>query len=186
MKAAGVEVPVAETFAATQTDFRQTLLKFKEARVDALLVMGYTSHYRPIFRQMMESDMTMPVLGGVATPLGTTGTELPLTFLSHVVFPGSRFYYAPEAPSVASFTAQARAAGITPNYEVAYAFDYATTLLKATDAAAAPSAAAITEAIKRVTPFEGVTGTIAFDSDRDIVVDLRPCTWTNSGIRTAD
>jgi branched-chain amino acid transport system substrate-binding protein len=182
MEKAGITVALTETFAPSQADFRQTLLKFKNAKVEALLITGYTSHYKPIFRQMIEADMNITVLGGVATPLGNMETELPISFLNRVIFPGCRLYYAPDNAVAAAFAKRAKETGITINYEVAYAFDCATTLMMAIDAAASTTPSDIAAAVLKVTPFEGVTGPIAFDADRDIIVDLKPCTWTDKGI----
>lgn len=186
MQKADIEVVLTETFAPTQADFRQTLLKFKAANVQAILITGYTSHYKPIFRQIIEAGMGVTVLGGVATPLGDMEKDLPLSFLSKVVFPGCRFYFAPTDSVVADFKRRVEQAGMVPNYEMAYAFDYATTLMKAMDAAASETPRAIADAIAEVTPFDGVTGTITFDNDRDIIADLRPCTWGELGIRLAE
>jgi len=185
MEAAGIQVPVAETFAYSQADYRQTLEKFKHGNVDAMLIMGYTSHYKPIFRQMLEIGLDVPVLGGVATPLGGIEDDIPLDFLKRVTFPGCRVYYAPDSPVVASFRHAAQEAGVAPNYEVAYAYDLATTIQKAVDAAETGTAGAIAAAVSSITPFEGITGRVAFDQDRDIVLDLRPCTWPSAGISLA-
>lgn len=185
MTKAGVEVVMSDTFTPSQTDFRQTLMKFKDAKLDALLVTGYTSHYKPIFRQMIEADMNMVVLGGVATPLGNMEADLPISFLRHVVFPGCRFYYAADNPAAVSFARLAKEASVSVNYEVAYAYDCATTLMRAADAAKTSTPSDIAQAVSKITPFDGATGRIAFDQDRDILVDLKACCWTEKGIGEA-
>lgn len=170
----------SDTFPITEKDFRPLLLKIKERSPDALFVTGFSNNYADIFRQMLEMQFSIPVMAGVGMPLGEFEKSLPETFLSNVVFPASRFSFDYDSEDVASFRKAVVEAGRVPNYEIAYAFENAMLLIKASESKRNPTG--ILESLKSLMPYQGITGQIELNANRDALLELTPCRYENKKI----
>ncbi len=170
----------SDTFPITEKDFRPLLLKIKEKSPDALFVTGFSNNYADIFRQMLEMQIDIPVLAGVGMPLGEFENTLPEDFLGNVVFPASRFSFDYESEDVVSFRKSVKDAGRVPNYEIAYAYENAMLLVKASGSKRNPSE--ILESLKALMPYRGITGQIELNENRDALLELTPCHYVNKKI----
>jgi branched-chain amino acid transport system substrate-binding protein len=186
MASFGGEVVFSDTFSIVEKDFRQVLVKIKGLQPDAILITGFASNYADVFRQMIENDMKIPVLAGVGMPLGGFNKQLPADFLSRVVFPATRFNFESENPTIKSFVDLIQQTGKVANYEIAYAYDTTQLLRAAVDKAGSSDPKLIAEAIKELMPYEGITGTISLDGNRDARLDLKACRYGNNGIELAN
>ncbi|MCB1209925.1 MAG: ABC transporter substrate-binding protein [Verrucomicrobiales bacterium] len=180
----GGSVVFSDTFEAGEKDYRQVLLKIKAANAEAILITGYTFNYADIFRQMNEIDLKIPVLAGGGVAL-TDLKDIPPAFLQNVIFPASSLSFDPDRPQVHEFLSLAKASGVQPNYEIAYAFDATRLLQAAADKANSAELEKIQAAIQELLPYEGVNGAIILDDNRDAILDLKACRYGQHGIEIA-
>lgn len=183
--ALGGEVVFSDTFPITEKDHRQVLLKIKETKPDAILITGFASNYADIFRQMLESNMQIPVMAGVGMPLGGLEKQLPPEFLAQVVFPASRFSFEPANPTVKAFSDLIQSKGKVATYEIAYAYDTTQLLRAAVDKAGSSDPTLISKAIRELMPYDGINGTINLDENRDARLSLKACRYGLNGIEVA-
>lgn len=181
----GGAVVFSDTFPASEKDFRQVLLKVKEAKPDALLITGYTTHYADILRQMLEGNIRIPVLAGIGMPLGGLEKQFPADFISQVIFPASQLNFEPNNPRVKAFAAMVKSRGKVANFEIAYAYDSTRLLLAAVEKAGSTDPKLIANAIKGLMPYEGINGTIKLDENRDARLGLKASHYGPNGIEPA-
>ncbi len=62
----GLKIILEDTFEIGQKDFRSVLFKIKKLSPDALLILAYGDSYPPIFKQIRELNIKIPILGNVA------------------------------------------------------------------------------------------------------------------------
>jgi branched-chain amino acid transport system substrate-binding protein len=179
--AAGGQVPLVESFAFTATDFRTTLAKFRELNLDAILIYAYSTNFPVIFQQMQEAGLNLPVLGNVDLALGGLQDKVNPDFLSRVVFPAPRYYFAQDS-LIQAFNAKVRARGTEPNFDIAYSYDMARVLIRALENADEIAPDAVGREIMELMPYQGVTGTIRLTADRDLRSDMRLVRWGPNGI----
>lgn len=62
----GLKIVLEDTFEIGQKDFRSVLFKIKKLSPDALLILAYGDSYPPIFKQIRELNVKIPIMGNVA------------------------------------------------------------------------------------------------------------------------
>ncbi len=183
----GGSVLLTETVETTQKDFRSSLARFKEVQIDAVCMTGFfPSQYAPILKQMIETGINVPILCGIGMVTAGVEKELPSDVLARIVFVAPPLYLNPEDGRTGKFMQAVRARGKAPNYEIGYAYDTTTMLLRAIESANSSNPQNIAAAMNKLVPFEGVTGTITFNDSRDAILGLRVCRWGQSGIALAE
>lgn len=170
----------SDTFAASEKDFRQQLQKIKAGTPDAVLVIGYPSHYPIVFSQMAELGFEIPILAGMGVPLANFDVGLPLEFRTRIVFPASRFSYDKSFIAGQQFVSKLRTLGYEANYEIAFAYDTMKLILQSTEAGQSPNE--LRDAILKNLPFEGVNGTLLLNEHNDLQIELEPCRFGKTGI----
>jgi branched-chain amino acid transport system substrate-binding protein len=141
----------------------------RSERPEFLLVAGNRSEAEEILRQARKRGLTMPVLGGDGLEgIQEAGDLAEGVYLSSPYFPSI-----PSLPNrrfVEAFRRKYPGAGM-PNQPAAAAYD-AVYLLRSVIARVGPDRAAVRRALAGVgsatPPFEGVTGTVAFDGNGDV------------------
>jgi len=79
-QAKGGEIVIAERYDAAEADFRTHLTKIKSSEADALIIWGYGKEMIPIFTQIKELDLQLPIVTSSISieteELQEAGTEL--------------------------------------------------------------------------------------------------------------
>ena len=141
----------------------------KTVRPEFIVVAGNRSEAEEVLRQARKRGLTMPVLGGD----GLEGIQEAGALAEGVYLSSSYFPSIPSAPNrrfVGAFRRKYPAGG-APNQPAAATYD-AIYLLRDVIARVGPGRAAVRRALAGVgsvtPPFEGVTGTVAFDGSGDV------------------
>jgi len=187
LEADGGTVPIVESFAMAEKDFRSLLLKFKGQNLDAICITGcFPMQYEPILKQMVETGIDVPLLCGIGMTTAGLEKKFSAEFLSKITFPAPPLYFSTSNPDTVKFIQAVRAKGKEPNYDVAYAYDGTALLLRAIATADSTNSKDITIALNKLIPFNGASGPIKFDEKRDAYLGLRVCQWGPEGIQVAE
>ncbi len=174
----GGEIVASEAYAAEARDFRAELDLIKDKSPDVLYVPCYYDDAGPIASQARALDMTMPILGG-------DGWDSPTVYdvgkeATNNCFFSNHYSKDNDAPIVQNFVKAYTARwGEPPSAMAATAYDGIKILASAIRGAADPTdRAAVRDAIAKVSGYEGVTGNITIDEDRNarkdaVVLELR-------------
>lgn len=167
--AAGGGRIVAELkYSEGDSDFSAQVTAIAPLRPDVLFVPGYYTDAGLIVRQARG-------LGVTATLLGADGWDSPkLTEIGGSALEGAYFsnHYSVDEPSPAVRTfvdAYRKAFGAAPDSIAALSYDAARLLADAIQRAGSTEGKRVRDALAATTRFEGVTGTISFDADRNPV-----------------
>ncbi len=155
-----------QSYGSGDTDFRAQLTSLRAARPDAVYLPGYYAEVALILKQLRQMGMNLPVLGcdGWAnqTLLTVAGKAADNSFFTN--------HFSPDDPSegVQTFVkAYAQKFGGTPDTFAALGYDAANILVDAIRRAGKPEPGAIRDALAVTKGYPGVTGTIAFDPQRN-------------------
>ncbi|MBI3944285.1 MAG: ABC transporter substrate-binding protein [Armatimonadetes bacterium] len=149
-------------------DFKAQLTGIRAKAPDAVFVPGYYNQVGMIAKQSREIGITVPLLGG-------DGWDSPkLVEIGGKALEGDYFsnHYSVEnkSPHVQAFiTKYRRAYGDAPDAMAALGYDSARILCDAIRRAGSTEAQAIRDAIAQTSGFEGVTGTITLNAERNAV-----------------
>jgi branched-chain amino acid transport system substrate-binding protein len=150
------------------TDFSAQLTTIKTSSPEALYVPGYYTEVGNIAVQSRRLGLTVPLMGG-------DGWDSPqLTQIGGAALDGSYFsnHYSPEraTPTASRFIAEYRRRHhVTPSGLAALGYDAAKILFEAMAHAATIDGPAIRSALAGTHGFDGVTGNITIDHDRNAV-----------------
>jgi branched-chain amino acid transport system substrate-binding protein len=164
----GVQVVSSQRYAAGDRDFMAQLVAIKSRRADFIFVSGYYSEAGIIARQARQIRLNIPLLGGDGwdSPQlwGLGGTSLNGSYIVH--------HYASDNPSPTNkeFVGRYRARyeNREPDAFAALGYD-AMKLLADAMRRAATNGSTLQEALTRTRNFDGVTGSITIDRDRDTI-----------------
>lgn len=174
----GGKVVAKEAYTQTDPDFKGQLTKIRNLNPDVIYIPGYYGQVGIIAKQARELDMNMPLLGGDGwdSPelwkLG--GAALKNAYISN--------HYSAEnpAPEIQNFVKAFKAKyGVNPDSLAALAYDAAKVLADAIKRAGGTDSAKLKDAINSTKDFQGVTGKISLDSNRNaikpaVVLELDP------------
>ncbi|BAY35394.1 putative periplasmic amino acid-binding protein (plasmid) [Nostoc carneum NIES-2107] len=179
----GGKIELQESLPSTEKDFRSVLTKFKQKNLDAIMVYAFTTTYPGVLQQMEETGLKTPVLANLQFAVGGFEKQVSPEILRQVVFPASRYYVEQNDPKIQEFNKKAKAAGKEANHDIAYFYDMTNILIAAIQKAQSSSPKAIGEAIMGLMPYEGVTGRIQLNSDRDNQAAMTLVRRTGQGIQ---
>jgi branched-chain amino acid transport system substrate-binding protein len=164
--ASGGTIPVEQSYSAGDTDFSAQITAIKAADVQGLYVPGYYSEVGMIARTAQRLGLKVPLMGG-------DGWDAPDLFkIGGDALNGSFYsnHFAPDAATAKSqkFVSDFKAKyGQEPTGLGALGYDAAGVLFEAIRASGKTDPAGIREALTHVKNFEGVTGTITINANRD-------------------
>lgn len=168
-KKGGGEIVVDQSYSAGDIDFKSQLTAIRAAEPDLILVPGYYTEIGLIARQSRELGISAPLLGG-------DGWDSPqLNEIGGAALKGSYFvsHFAQDdpLPRIQNFITQYRSAygGQSPDGLSALAFDAALVLADSMRRAGSESSDDLRMALGNTKDFQGVTGKITIDSDRNAV-----------------
>lgn len=163
----GGEVVATQAYSEGDTDFKAQLTTLKAAGPEAVFVPGYYTEAALIVKQGRELNMNVPFMGGDGwdsvklTEIG--GTALNGTFFST--------HYAPDDTNyiVRNFVTKYRARynNETPDAMGALGYDAALLLFDAINRAGSVEGPKLRDALATTKDFQGVTGRITIDENRN-------------------
>jgi branched-chain amino acid transport system substrate-binding protein len=157
-----------QSYSQDDKDFQSQLTKIKGANPDVIFVPGYYTEVGNIAVQARRLGLKQVILGG-------DGWDSPKLYeIGGKAIQGAYFstHYSPQskAPKVVKFVADFKKRfGSIPDANAAVSYDAAYILSDAIKRAGAPDRAKIRDALAATKNFEGVTGTISIDKDRNAV-----------------
>ena len=162
----GGTITVEQSYATGDTDFRAQLTSIRAAKPDVIYVPGYYQEVALIVRQGRQIGLKMPFVGcdGWANQalLDVGGKAVDGCYFTNHFSPDD------EAPNVKNFVKKYREKyGSIPDTFGALGYDAARLLADAIKRAGTAESSAVRDALAKTANFEGVTGRISFDSDRN-------------------
>jgi branched-chain amino acid transport system substrate-binding protein len=182
IKSTTARIEISESVPANEKDFKSVLTKLKSKNLDAIMIYGFAPGYPVVLKQMKEVGLKTPVLGNLQLAIGGIEKEVDQETLSRVVFPASRYYTNQSNPLVKEFNAKVKAVGKEPNHDIAYFYDMTSILLQAIKDSPSSSPSELQAAILKKMPYEGVTGRIQTNADRDTEATMILVRKTPSGL----
>ena len=167
-RALGGEVVADESYSEGDTDFSAQLTSLRSSNPDGVFIPGYYTEAGLIARQARQLGLDVPLLGG-------DGWDSPrLGEIGGAALDNSYFstHYSPDEPNPAiqKFVSDYRARfDETPDAMAALGYDAAKVLFDAIRRAGSTDGAAIRDALAQTQGFEGVTGNITIDANRNAV-----------------
>lgn len=167
-KSLGGEIIAEQSYSEGDSDFRAQLTQLKSSNPEAIYVPGYYTEAGTIARQAKELGITAPLLGG-------DGWDSPKLFeIGGKAIEGSYVsnHYSTDDPSPAIqkfVTDYKKKYGATPDAIAALAYDAAKILADAIRRAGTTEGPKVRDAIAATRDFQGVTGKITIDKERNAV-----------------
>lgn len=162
----GGTVVAEQTYSSGDQDFRAQLLSLKAANPEAIFVPGYYNEVGLIGLQARELGITVPLLGG-------DGWDSPtLTEIGGVAMEGnffaSHFSTEDQSPIIQDFIREFKKRfNRDPDAMAALGYDAAKVLLDAMTRAGSSEPARVRDALAATRDFQGVTGKITIDENRN-------------------
>ena len=155
-----------QSYSTGDTDFRAQLTPIRAAKPDVVYVPGYYQEVALIVKQGRQIGLTMPFIGcdGWANQA--------LVAIGGKAIDGCYFtnHFSPDdqSPIVKNFVAKYQAKyGTLPDTFAALGYDAGRLLADAIQRAGSTDSQAFRDALAKTTGFEGVTGQISFDANRN-------------------
>jgi branched-chain amino acid transport system substrate-binding protein len=164
----GGEIAIDQSYSAGDMDFKSQLTSIRAANPEAIFVPGYYTEVGLIARQARELGLAVPLLGG-------DGWDSPkLSEIGGEAVDGSYFsnHYSSEdqSPHVQDFIKNYQTAyGSVPDGLAAMGYDAARVLIDAMKRSAAVTPKDLRDSLAGTKDFQGVTGKITIDSERNAV-----------------
>ena len=164
--ARGGQIPVEQSYSAGDTDFSAQITAIKAANIQGLYVPGYYAEVGAIARTAQRLGVKVPLMGG-------DGWDAPDLFkIGGDALNGSFYsnHFAPDAATAKSqkFVADFKAKyGQEPTGLGALGYDAAGVLFEAVKKSGKTDPAGIREGLAGVKNFEGVSGNISINANRD-------------------
>jgi branched-chain amino acid transport system substrate-binding protein len=162
----GGSITREQSYSTGDTDFRAQLTTLRAAKSDVVYVPGYYQEVALIVKQARQVGLTMPFIGcdGWANQslLTIGGKALDGCYLTN--------HFSPDdpAPAVQKFVEKYKSKyGSVPDTFAALGYDAARILMDAIKRAGSADPSAIREVLAKTSGFEGCTGTIGFDANRN-------------------
>jgi branched-chain amino acid transport system substrate-binding protein len=155
-----------QSYSTGDTDFRAQLTPIRAVKPDAVYVPGYYQEVALIVRQGRQIGLTMPFIGcdGWANQalLAIGGKAIDGCFFTNHFSPDD------QSPVVKSFVAKYQERyGVLPDTFSALGYDAARLLSAAIQRAGSSDSQAVRDALAKTARFQGVTGQISLDANRN-------------------
>jgi branched-chain amino acid transport system substrate-binding protein len=155
-----------QSYSSGDTDFRAQLSTIRAVRPDAVCVPGYYPEVSILIKQARSVGLTMPLIGcdGWANQslIDVGGKAVEGCYFTN--------HFSPDDPAavVRTFVDRFKEKfGKAPDTFSALGYDAASLLIEAIKKAGSPNRAAVREALSGISGFEGVTGKISIDANRN-------------------
>lgn len=171
----GRRVISAESYLQTNQDFRSALSKIQGQNADVLYVAGYYADSALVVRQARELGLSFPILGTTSVD-DPKFIEIAGKAAEGVVYPLATGYDATSSdPLVREFIDSfQRRFNQIPGWIEAQAYDAMGVICRASQKiTGTPTGTAIKQGLDNLGTYNGVTGTIKFDQNGDVVKPIR-------------
>lgn len=166
--ALGGEIVLKETYNDGDQDFAASLTKIRAANPDVIFVPGYYTEVGNIAQQARKLGLTVPLLGGDgwdSSKLGEIGGDA-----INGCFYSNHYSHEDPNPKVQDFLKKYQTEfGEIPDGLAALGYDAAIILCQAIDRANSTDGAKIASELAATKDYDGVTGNISIDADRNAV-----------------
>jgi branched-chain amino acid transport system substrate-binding protein len=170
----------AEPYEIGQSDFRSILAKVKDKKVDAIVLMGYGSEYVPLLRQMKEMGIQAKILGNLDFVYDFVRKE---KTAQGAIFTAPAFSFGESGPLGKRFIETFRARfGREPSWDEAYCYDNILFLAEALRRARSFSTDDVKAALLGVREFQGASGKIIIQDNRDALTAMSLATLKNGSV----
>ena len=167
-KGFGGEIVAEQSYSEGDSDFRAQLTQIKSANPEGIYVPGYYTEVGTIARQARELGITVPLIGGDgwdSPRLWEIGGEA----LNGCMF-SNHYSVDDPAPAVQKFVADYKAKyNQVPDALAALGYDAARILADAMTRAGTTKGDKVRDALSATKDFQGVTGTITINKERNAV-----------------
>jgi branched-chain amino acid transport system substrate-binding protein len=184
--AAGGTVVAKQQYAGGDTDFRAQLTKIKAAGPELLFLSGYYPEGSKIAQQAAELGMEVQLLGSD----GYASDELPKLGGGAVegMLVSTFFDYSKDDAAVQTFVEayQAKYEGANPDWFAANAYDVIMLAAAAAEQAGSNDRTAINDALAEMDAYEGISGSISFDENGDVIKPLSIVVVQDGSLVTAE
>ncbi len=165
-KGYGGEVVAVQAYSEGDNDFKAQLTALKAANAEAIIVPGYYTEAALIVKQARDLRITVPFIGGdgwdSAKLLEIGGAAMENTYYAN------HYTTSDPNPVVQNFVAKYKSAhNQTPDALAALAYDAGRIMFDAIQRAGSMDGAKIRDAIAATKNFNGVTGAITIDNERN-------------------
>jgi branched-chain amino acid transport system substrate-binding protein len=166
-KANGIEIVKEQKYSTGDKDFKPQLTSLKASKPDAIFVPGYYAEVALIAKQAKLLGIKAPLLGGDGwvgeSLLKVAGNALDGSFFS------CHFSAEDKAPGVQNFVKKYKAkyGGAVPDDMAALGYDSAMILVDAIKRAGTTDGEKLRDAIATTKDYQGVTGVITLDAQRN-------------------
>lgn len=165
-KANGGTITAEQSYGSGDKDFKAQLTALKGGNPEAILASGYYGETSLIAKQARELGITVPLLGGDGwdSPalVQVAGSAIEGCFFSN------HFSTEDQSPRIQEFVKKYQAKhGAVPDAMAALGYDSAMILADAIKRAGTTDSKALRDAIAATKDFDGVTGKITLDADRN-------------------
>lgn len=166
LRDAGIDIR-HEAYKFDEKDFKTLALKVEQEKPDLIFVIGYSFHLQPLIRDLRTRGLVTE--GRVMAALDYIDflyQGLPKEELRGVVFACPSFEIPGKIPGAAEWQARyVKRFNKKPTYVEAYGYDAAGVLVKAIK----EKNSITTETIRAVLPYDGVTGRVELNENRDLL-----------------
>ena len=159
------EIVYAEPYEIGQSDFRAILIKIKNKKVDAIVLMGYGNEYLPMLKQMKELKIDAKVLGNIDFVFDFVRKD-PVT--DGAVFVAPAFSFGEFTPKGKIFAEKIKAEfNREPSWDEAYGYDTVMLIAEAIKNAKSTETEKVRAAILQMGKFQGASGNLEITLDGD-------------------
>ncbi len=163
---AGGEIVKEQSYSSGDKDFRAQLTSIKSTKPDVIFLPGYYNEVALIGKQARQFGIKVPMMGGDGwegdSLLKIAGNSLDGCFFS------THFSADNQDPAVQAFIAHYKAKyGSVPDCQAALGYDTVKLLAQAITKAGSTDPKAIRDAVAAIKDFNGVTGKISLDANRN-------------------
>lgn len=170
MALAGMEFKVSEPYLLSDKEFRDKVLKVRQAGVTHLVILGYGFEYPNIFRELKAQQLLpgIKIIGG----WGFLYPQVPKEDLEGVIVIGPEYVFT-DSPIVKDFqTRFQQKFNYAPNFDAALAYNALIMLTEGLRKSSNISSPDIVMAINDLKSFNGILGNVTIDSDGGLMMSI--------------
>lgn len=159
------EIVYAEPYEISQSDFRAILIKIRNKKVEAIVLMGYGNEYLPMLKQMKELKIDARILGNIDFVFDFVRKD---SVTDGAVFVAPAFSFGEYTKKGKTFVKRFRAKfKRDPSWDEAYGYDTVMLLAKAIKKVKSDETDKIRTTILQMKQFHGVSGNLEITPDGD-------------------
>ncbi len=183
LESAGGTMTTTETYTLADKDFRTILDKILSTNPDVLLIYAYPDTFPVVMKQFAEIGKSLPILANSDFAIGSITKEIPANILANTIFPAPRYLYDMHNPAITKFNERVKAAGHTPNFDIATFYDMTMILNGAVAKAKERTPSGVRDALLAMFPYDGVTGHMEISGERELSVEFALSKWVDGELQ---